>query len=97
MKWGPSEDVPATYVNHILISHDGPQFWMVFGVLDLHTELRSIPEGLEVDFPKYLEVKPIVKLAMTPDTMVSFANAINTNLAKYAPKQEAEKDGPEKP
>ena len=65
---------------------------MVFGLLDLHTEFRLLPEELDISFPEYLEIKPVVKLAIAPDAMVQFAEAIIRNVAKYKAQETTEAD-----
>jgi hypothetical protein len=75
VEWPPSVgDVPTYYANMLMVSHAGPEFFLVFG------EASPPPPGI---VPDTVSVHPIVKIAVTPDVMVSMARAIQNNVEKY--------------
>ena len=77
LKWGSAEDLDTIYVNHLNITHSGPEFYLTFG------ELPLPPIMSEEEISQELEIKPVVRLAITPDAMKSIANAIQINMERY--------------
>ena len=83
LEWPRRVDLPTRYVNAVLISHSGPEFRLVFGEAEVPFVLE---EGIAGEI-KSIPVKPIVKLAIAPEAMISIARVINENLDKYLAKR----------
>ena len=84
--WGSSINVPTTYANNLFITHTANEFYLVFGELSPVTEL-----DIE-QVPEYLEIKPVAKIAVTPENMVKFADVIAENMVKFKEKVEKMKE-----
>ena len=84
--WEDTNDIPTTYANNIYITHAGNEFFLVFGELSPLMELD--PEKIPAEFM----VKPVAKIAITPDNMLKFAEVISVNVAKFKEKIEKSKD-----
>lgn len=82
LKWGSSEAIDTIYANHLFVTHAGGEFYLVFGELEPVFEIdRDNP-------PEYLEITPVAKIAVAPESMVKFAEAIEENIAKYMKSKE---------
>lgn len=81
LKWGSSDKAPTYYANNLYITHAGNEFYLVFGelgpILDIDVE----------DLPEFLDIKPIVKIAVSPDNMIKIAKAIQENMELYSKKK----------
>lgn len=75
--WGASEKAPTIYANHLYITHAGNEFYLVFGELSPFLDLDA--ENL----PEHLEIQPKIKIAVSPENMVKFADAIQENVTKF--------------
>lgn len=87
LKWPNSvKDVPTHYANALWVTHAGPEFFLVFGEF-------SPPVG-EEEPPDVIEIQPLIKIAITPEVMMSMAEAIQGNVEKYKERvqQQAEVD-----
>jgi hypothetical protein len=73
-----TEEMPTSYANHFFISHAGPEFFLMFGVVTPPTVLP----GDEVVIEE-IEAAPVAKIAVSPEVMVGIADAIQDNLRKY--------------
>jgi hypothetical protein len=78
--WRPSEDLPTMYANQMLISHSGPEFYLIFG--EVITSAVSGDPFRETPVTE-LPVKPLVKIAITPTMMIEMANIISGNVEKF--------------
>lgn len=72
---------PTIYANQLLITHAGPEFILVFGVVtplavDPNEELDSTQLGP-------LPVTPVAKIAVSPDAMATMAETIQRNVETY--------------
>ena len=83
LKWELAEDVPTIYANQLLVSHAGPEFYLIFG------ELVSINQDDPFAVPKSLSVKPRIRIAISRELMPAIANAINENLGNFISKVNA--------
>ena len=86
IKWASDEGLETIYVNHMKVTHGGPEFYLLFGELPWPIVLT----GDEI--PSDLTVIPKVRLAISPAQMKSFADALSVNVANYTEKREAIKD-----
>lgn len=78
MKWGCIDDTPTVYANQLLITHAGPEFYLIFGeIVPVNVDnLNAIPQ--------LLAVKPKVKIAVSREIMPLFIDAINDNFEKFS-------------
>lgn len=84
LSWGSSDKAPTIYANNLYITHAGNEFYLVFG---------ELPPILELDIenlPEYLEIHPVIKIAVSPENMMKFANAIQENVDKFKQKLSGE-------
>jgi hypothetical protein len=72
---------PTIYANQLLITHAGPEFFLVFGVVT--PVLVGPDEELDVAELGPLTVTPVAKIAVSPDTMAAMAEAIQCNVETY--------------
>lgn len=75
------KDLPTTYANQLLISHAGPEFFLVFGIVTPPVP----PADRELDLGEMdaLEVSPVVKIAISAEAMLAMAETIKTNIERY--------------
>ncbi len=73
-------DIPTIHVNQLLITHAGPEFYLIFG------EVVPIDEDNPSQLPKVLAVKPRVRVAVPREMMGVFVEAINVNYGKFVTK-----------
>jgi len=84
LRWASADELETVYVNHVFISHHGPEFYLVFAEADLPMALS--PEDLEgVD---EIWIRPKVKLVLTPEAMISMSEAIRRNVQRFQEKLE---------
>jgi hypothetical protein len=78
MKWGCIDDTPTVYANQLLITHAGPEFYLIFGeIVPVNVDnLNAIPQPLSV--------KPKIKIAISREIMSLFIDAINDNFEKFS-------------
>ena len=86
--WNNLEDISTAYANELIITHAGNEFFLVFG--ESFIPIRSI-ENKE-DIPEKINIKPVVKIAITRENMLRFAEAIDGNIEKYLSKQQKENE-----
>jgi hypothetical protein len=86
LKWGSDEDLPTIYANNLFISHAGQEFYIVFGEAALTIVDKENP-------PDTLEIKPVVKLAISPQNMLTFLEVIKNNVERYKNRIESEEEG----
>ena len=77
LQWGDASQIPTIYANHLYITHSGGEFYLVFG------ELAPIINIDKDNPPDYLEIKPVVKVAILPKNMLEFAKVIQTNIDNF--------------
>ena len=75
LEWSDDEDVPIVYANQVLVSHGGPEFFIVFGVV--------LPPANPGELPDTLKIQPQVRVVVSRDAMASVAKALNDNLVRY--------------
>ncbi len=73
-------DIPTIHVNQLLITHAGPEFYLIFG------EVIPIDEDNPSQLPKTLSVKQRVRVAVPREMMGVFAETINNNYGKFVTK-----------
>lgn len=75
--WDKPSEAQTIYANNLIISHSGSEFYMVFGEMEPWLELDPTIAPIE------LHVKPIVKIAISHENMLKFAEIINGNVNQY--------------
>lgn len=79
LRWTMPEDLKTLYANHFLITYSGTEFYLVFGEL---VPPFIADEANLADLPDFVEIKPVVRLAISAEAMEKIADAINRNLGK---------------
>jgi hypothetical protein len=80
LAWEDASEIQTTYANNLLITHAGNEFYLIFGEMAIITEFD--PNNL----PDQLSIKPVVKIAITPENMERFSKAIEENMKTYKEK-----------
>lgn len=75
LEWAEADEVPIVYANQVLVSHGGPEFFIVFGVV--------LPPTNPAELPDALKIQPQVRVVVSRDAMPSIVNALNVNLGRY--------------
>ena len=65
--WEDDDDVPVVYANQVLVSHGGPEFFVVFGVV--------LPPANPNELPDTLKIRPQVRVVISRDAMPSIMAA----------------------
>lgn len=76
LEWSDDDDVPTVYANQVLVSHGGPEFFVVFGVVHPPANPNELPDALKI--------KPQVRVVISRDAMPSVVKALNDNLVRYS-------------
>lgn len=85
-RWASAEELETVYVNHVFITHNGPEFYLIFAEADVPMALSSEDlEGIDE-----IWIRPKVKLALTPEAMLSIGDAINRNVSQFREQMEAD-------
>lgn len=97
LEWEASDDIPMVYANQVMISHAGPEFFVVFGVV--------LPPDAPEQIPDSFRIQPQVRVVVSREAMPAIVKALNDNLARFRtsvarqqqPQDERQKgDGPPK-
>ncbi len=80
LEWDEGEDVPIVYANQLQVSHGGPEFFLVFGVI--------VPPANPAELPDVLKIKPQARIVIARDAMPALVQALNDNLQRYREAQE---------
>ena len=81
LKWASAKDLVTIYVNHMTITHAGPEFYLTFGELPLPAFMDA------KDVPDELEIIPKARIAISPEAMKAIARVIQENLEKFIEKE----------
>jgi hypothetical protein len=87
--WGPNENTPVSYANHIQVSHAGEtEFHITFGHLS-----PPLTVGLEEDeLPDQVFIKPLITIVTSPDVMRAFVKVLSDNLKNFENKIQDRKE-----
>jgi hypothetical protein len=77
LRWESDEDLETIYVNHLRVTHAGPEFYLIFGELPMPVILG------EEEAPSELVVYPKVRLAISPKQIKSIAEVLYKNVQSY--------------
>ncbi len=75
LEWDEADDTPIVYANQVLVSHGGPEFFIVFGVV--------VPPTTPDQVPDTYRIKPQVRVVVSRDAMPALVQALSDNLARY--------------
>jgi hypothetical protein len=81
VEWADGEGLDVLYANQLVISHGGPEFFMVFGVLE--------PPPVGTDVPDKMIIRPVAKIAVSREAMPGFVHAMHENLQRWRAAQSA--------
>lgn len=81
------KDLPALYANQLFISAAGSEFFLIFGTVTPPLLLPYQEE--ELAKLETIEVMPVAKIAVSPGAMLSMAEIIQMNVAKYVERKES--------
>jgi hypothetical protein len=90
LRWGDASTIPTIYANHLFLTHAGGEFYLVFG------ELAPVTHIDKDSPPDCLEIKPVVKIAITSENMLGIAEAIQINVSRFKESLAADTGGKEK-
>lgn len=79
--WRDNETLDTVYANNLLITNTDKEFYLIFGEF-------VPPFRYDQPKPEYGEVKPLVRIAVTPETMLSISEAIQRTVKRYLEKLE---------
>ncbi len=85
VKWKDAKDTQTRYANHLMVTHAGGEFYLVFGEL-------FFPAMAQDEKPEYVEIVPVARIAISPDNMIRFSEAIRQNIEKFHNHQDGVKD-----
>ena len=75
LEWEDGTDVPILYANQVLVSHGGPEFFIVFGVVVPPTNPDQVPDTYRI--------QPQVRVVVSREAMPGIVQALVDNLARY--------------
>ena len=89
IRWGSANHLQTVYANNVFITHaGGKEFFLVFGELTPPVDILNTNSP-----PEYVEITPVVRIALTPESMIQITEAMSGNLESYIQKMtEAEGD-----
>ena len=74
-------NVPTFYANQLLITHGGPEFLLVFGIVT--PPLTSLTREAAIEDMDAVPVSAVLKIAISPEAMIVMADAIQRNVESY--------------
>jgi hypothetical protein len=84
--WGSHDHLDTIYPTNIHITQAGGEFYLVFGEI-------TFPLTMDIEeCPDRVEIKPVAKLAICPEVMLSIADALNKNISVYLSQQAGQSD-----
>lgn len=78
IEWDWSTELETQYVNHLRVTHAGPEFYVYFGELAMPGTLAE--EGI----PEKLTIIPKVRLAITAKQMEAFIKTLQSNYENFS-------------
>ena len=84
--WLLQEEVKTVYANQLIVTHAGPEFYLVFGeATPPFITSKDFETGVEP--PKQVDIQPMVRIAVTPEVFRTFVDAMKINLERYDAKK----------
>jgi hypothetical protein len=75
LEWSSAADTPIVYANQVMISHAGPEFFLVFGVV--------LPPDAPDQIPDSLTIQPQVRVVVAREAMPAIAQALSENVQRF--------------
>lgn len=75
LEWQSADEVPIVYANQVMISHAGPEFFVVFGVV--------LPPDSPEQIPDSFRIQPQVRVVVAREAMPAIVQAMSDNLNRY--------------
>lgn len=85
LEWDPSDGAPIVYANQVMVSHMGPEFFLIFGVVAPPASTEALPDSLRIH--------PQVRIAVSRDAMPAMVKAMQESLKRYRTALEARSHG----
>lgn len=85
LSWKTAENLPTIYANQLLISHTGPEFYLIFG----EVITPAIQGKVDKTIPEKLEVEPVLKISIPHSMMGEISELIKSNYETFKSKQRA--------
>ena len=85
VRWGKTDSLQTLYANQMFVTHGGTEFYLVFG--------ESMPPVIldRAELPEAIEIKPLVRIAVSTERMEAFIEVLNKNFQRFRDKQQGEK------
>jgi hypothetical protein len=68
-------DIPILYANQVMVSHGGPEFFIVFGVV--------VPPNNPDRVAESYRIQPLVRVVVAREAMPAIVQALSDNLARF--------------
>jgi hypothetical protein len=75
LEWSSSADTPILYANQVMVSHAGPEFFLVFGVV--------LPPESPDQIPDSLTIEPQVRVVVAREAMPAIVQALADNWQRF--------------
>jgi hypothetical protein len=79
LRWA-NGNIDTQYVNHLMITFTDTEFYLTFGEVVPPIVIDGQPMA---DLPDFVEVKPVVRLAISPAAMVKVAQTIDRQVERF--------------
>jgi hypothetical protein len=79
LRWAPG-NVDTKYVNHLMITFTDTEFYLTFGEVVPPVVIDGQPLA---DLPDFVEVTPVVRLAVSPAAMLKVAQTIDRQVGRF--------------
>lgn len=83
VRWGSPDDIETVFANHLFVSHQGGQFYLVFGELPPPLYIDFHKEVEKETFSREMTIRPVARVAVSPDAMKAFVKAISQNYERF--------------
>lgn len=82
LRWEDHEDTPILFANQLLVQHVQNEFVISFGQMTPPPWPRP-PSQEELDAFKYVPVKTIARIGLTPDRLLEMIKVLQANYRNY--------------
>jgi len=74
LEWDETAEMPTVYANQVLVSHTGPEFFIVFGFV--------APPLNTGELPDVVKIHPQVRVVVAREAMPAIVQALGDNLRR---------------
>mgnify|MGYP000863313564 FL=1 len=78
--WEDNPDLQTHYVNQMFVSHSDNDFYLIFG------EITPVILNENMDIPEKIGIKPVIRIALTPENLKEFIDVLNANYQAFKEK-----------